>query len=578
MSYTALVHAGWCPIWTGVAEYEDVDYKLKHKDLKFDLLIKFIRDGEVLWHIESINANINVSDLDIALKRTAMNPGSNVGLLPTMNSSQDMLRLSSLLGYSPLCSPSLQPFEMLKMPSNMHYVGLDIEQCTSFRNGGFPLPTDPLICICIVSSKGKFYCRYSLGYADQSIVQQSDDYDVQYVETSTEMVDWAICLLQELCGDFIFIHNGFQYDIPVMSAHCSPCYGKLFEPMRLGRKGVGANLNIRGSTVVDTLAYIAKHHSGRYKSMSLASLALECKLLPKRDMPSMRLDIEDFNNNDLSNMIVYCMHDAYLHIAIAEGTEMIDEILSLSPLFRSPLNDVTRFISGTMVCSLASSYALSKGILIDWSMDPSSYTRYLGGFVMDPLVGVYSNVAVFDFKSLYPSIIAGVNISPENVVLFESEDTRIEICDELGFDKHADERAVQYAVSEDVLYLMIGQTLGAFSTSRASIGQSIMKQLVDRRAAPGVSSTKYGWSLKIGANSYYGAFGSKTSGMQCKFCASATTAVGRLVINELIQFVSSMNKKVIYGDTDSVFVELSQTSDIEELMAPQLLRPLAIHA
>ena len=43
--------------------------------------------------------------------------------------------------------------------------------------------------------------------------------------------------------------------------------------------------------------------------------------------------------------------------------------------------------------------------------------RYDGAFVMDPTLegtyGQHENVAVFDFKSLYPSMMAAVNISWE---------------------------------------------------------------------------------------------------------------------------------------------------------------------
>ena len=45
----------------------------------------------------------------------------------------------------------------------------------------------------------------------------------------------------------------------------------------------------------------------------------------------------------------------------------------------------------------------------------------MGGHVLDPAPGLYRNVLVFDFKSLYPGIIRTFQIDPLGQVLDESE-------------------------------------------------------------------------------------------------------------------------------------------------------------
>jgi DNA polymerase-2 len=44
--------------------------------------------------------------------------------------------------------------------------------------------------------------------------------------------------------------------------------------------------------------------------------------------------------------------------------------------------------------------------------DARVHVAQQGGHVLDPLTGLHSNVWVFDFKSLYPSIIRTFNIDP----------------------------------------------------------------------------------------------------------------------------------------------------------------------
>ncbi|KAI8620076.1 DNA-directed DNA polymerase, partial [Chytriomyces sp. MP71] len=60
-------------------------------------------------------------------------------------------------------------------------------------------------------------------------------------------------------------------------------------------------------------------------------------------------------------------------------------------------------------------------------------------------------------------------------------------------------------------------------------------------------------ALKICANSYYGALGSNTSGLGLQFAAASMTALGRLIIENLIAFVTELGLRVIYGDTNSIF-------------------------
>jgi DNA polymerase elongation subunit (family B) len=44
-----------------------------------------------------------------------------------------------------------------------------------------------------------------------------------------------------------------------------------------------------------------------------------------------------------------------------------------------------------------------------------------GGLVFEPLAGVFPNVAVIDFMSMYPSVIVEYNISPETVGIQEQD-------------------------------------------------------------------------------------------------------------------------------------------------------------
>ncbi len=47
-------------------------------------------------------------------------------------------------------------------------------------------------------------------------------------------------------------------------------------------------------------------------------------------------------------------------------------------------------------------------------VDKRKRLSHTGAIVLEPKPGLYKNIAVFDFRSLYPSIIIRYNISPQH--------------------------------------------------------------------------------------------------------------------------------------------------------------------
>jgi DNA polymerase-2 len=157
-----------------------------------------------------------------------------------------------------------------------------------------------------------------------------------------------------------------------------------------------------------------------------------------------------------------------------------------------------------------------------------------GGFVLESEPGFYENVVVLDFRSLYPSIIRTWKVDPLGLIL--PGDDRIE-----GFDGAA------FARDGAILPNLIATLWEARSRARS-----------EGRAALSTA-------IKILMNSFYGVLG--TSG--CRFfdprLAASITRRGHEVIARTRAFVEERQKKVIYGDTDSLFVHLGD--DVTEAAA-----------
>ena len=158
-----------------------------------------------------------------------------------------------------------------------------------------------------------------------------------------------------------------------------------------------------------------------------------------------------------------------------------------------------------------------------------------GGYVLDSEPGIFDNVVVLDFKSLYPSIIRTFHVDPLALALATDEPRPIE-----GFD------GGKFAREGAILPELIA-TLWAARDRAKLAGDGIMSQ-----------------AIKIIMNSFYGVLG--TSG--CRFLdtrlVSSITKRGHQIILDSKRVIEEQGFRVIYGDTDSVFVLIPEKAiDVE---------------
>ncbi len=149
-----------------------------------------------------------------------------------------------------------------------------------------------------------------------------------------------------------------------------------------------------------------------------------------------------------------------------------------------------------------------------------------GGWVMDSVPGLYDNVLVLDFKSLYPSIIRTFKIDP--LGLAEPGDDPIP-----GFE---------------------GGTFAREGHILPELIEGLWKAREDAKRRNDAARSR---AIKILMNSFYGVLGSGG----CRFfnpkLASSITLRGHEIIQQSRALIEQQGLNVIYGDTDSLFVHVS---------------------
>jgi DNA polymerase-2 len=165
------------------------------------------------------------------------------------------------------------------------------------------------------------------------------------------------------------------------------------------------------------------------------------------------------------------------------------------------------------------------------SSDSSVYAAQQGGHVLEPLAGLHRNVWVFDFKSLYPSIIRTFNIDPLSYV------------DEPGAE-------------ED----LIRTPGGAFRREPAILPRMLDELFPRREDAKQRGDDVASNAIKILMNSFYGVLGTPACRFYNPSLANSITGTGRELLLWSKRWFEMQGFKVLYGDTDSLFVH-SNLSD-----------------
>jgi len=163
-----------------------------------------------------------------------------------------------------------------------------------------------------------------------------------------------------------------------------------------------------------------------------------------------------------------------------------------------------------------------------------------GGYVMDSLPGLYRHVLVLDFKSLYPSIIRTFCIDPMG------------LAEGLKPDVDTDD-------------LVPGFNQARFSRRHTLLPGLIERLWQARDRAKKAQNAPLSQAIKIIMNSYYGVLGSNVCRFFDQRLSSSITLRGHEILMKTRDEIESrFGYRVIYGDTDSVFVWLGDDCPEDE--------------
>ncbi len=224
---------------------------------------------------------------------------------------------------------------------------------------------------------------------------------------------------------------------------------------------------------------------------------------------------------------------------------LLDFAMQLTSLTSLPLDHVMTAAVGFRVEWFLIKRAQKIGELIPKRVE-QPYRTYAGGLVLSPKPGLHENIAVLDFKSMYPNIMIAYNLSPDTYIAPEQPlpPGGVYTAPELG---HRFRKSPPGFYKEALTYLI--NVRGAIRQRMKNLNPKTVEYCVldaRQKAVKIITNAAYGYAGWVGAKWYI------------KPVAEAASAWGRHIILTASQMAEKAEIEVIYGDTDSLFLKYNK--------------------
>jgi len=382
--------------------------------------------------------------------------------------------------------------------------------------------------------------------------------------------------VRQLDPDVLTGWNIIDFDLTALQRMAA----RLGHPFQLGREGGAIRIrkaegyfgsgqaSVPGRLVLDGIDLL-RGAFVRMDDYSLDSVAREVLGEGKAVSGDVRDRIGEIQHNyrhDLEAFARYARTDARLAYQIVERLNVVELAFARSRLAGMTPDRVAASIASFDFMYLSELEHLGVVAPSVRSHDARVHVAQQGGHVLAPVTGLHRNVWVFDFTSLYPSIIRTFNIDPLSFAGSRQERNEPQAAamaakgDGTAAGEHWYSPEQRHDGAGDALIRTGG---AAFRREPAILPRLLDGLFPQRENAKRSGDMVAANAIKILMNSFYGVLGTPA----CRFfnpaIANAITGTGREMLLWSKQWFEAAGYTVLYGDTDSLFV----SSDEEDAAA-----------
>jgi DNA polymerase elongation subunit (family B) len=373
--------------------------------------------------------------------------------------------------------------------------------------------------------------------------------------------------------------------------------------VKFGTYSHDAPVELAGLNHLDYMLLFKKYNPKQEPSYKLGDIGEKYANLAKIEYEG---NLDRLFNEDINKFIEYNIRDVEILIELEKRFKFIELTIAICHLCHVPYEQI--YLSTALNDGAILTYLKRQNIVSPnkpTTIRPALYDikeEYAGGYLKDPVPGLYEWVIDLDFTSLYPSIIRSLNIGIETyigrIVNKDKYDNNWTLDDLKGMDHEQlvtierlkDDKTTSQSeikVGQIIDYIeqggmMIAASGAIFRTDKPSVVCEVLTDWFNKRveyknlmkkaykagdAVKGEFYNRRQHAYKIKLNDVYGCYAINgwryTDGH--KIISKAITLTGQRVTQESIKFVNQwMNEQlgtvdkdyVVTSDTDSLFIQV----------------------
>ena len=445
---------------------------------------------------------------------------------------------------------------------SLRRVAVDIEVYTAIANR-IPNPeeaVEPIIAVSFFSSDGLRRVMLLNESGEETEPPRIEGAEAVFYTDERKLLEEVFRILDEY--PIVLTFNGDNFDLRYLRRRAQNLAFPIEEiPITLGRRFAF----LRNGLHIDLYRFFLNRSiqiyafGNRYRENNLNDVASTV-------IGKTKLEVGDISRLSFEELARYCLRDAEITYELtAFNDDLVMKLMViLSRISKMTMEDVTRQGVSRWILALMEYEHRQRGWLIPNSADIIEAKgratteaiikgkKYLGAIVRSPKPGVHFDVTVLDFASLYPAAIRNWNLSYETILCPHPECGR--------------------NVIPGTSHWACTRKRGLTSLIIGSLRDLRVKWYKPLSKDPGLSREERTFydvvqsALKVFLNASYGVFGAESFPLYCPPLAESTAAIGRHALTQTMESSEKLGIEVIYGDTDSVFLDQPTDAQIEKLV------------
>lgn len=412
-------------------------------------------------------------------------------------------------------------YKGIEFPDNQQYISqkdikpceVDIEPLIMFldievlQGEGFPTAEkaeQPVISFSFRTNRNDKYFTYILQKGESKVEHENNNIIV-YIENEKDLLCAFTEVIEKINPDIVTGWNIIDFDFQYLKNR--------FKKLDLQW------INERLFELFDMLEGYKKIFS--QSSYALKRVAEIEGIAKKEDIETFK-QVEGYYESDIKRFAEYNRKDVKYVYEIDKKHSLIEYFLNFKWL--AGLEDIQKTtINSILIDTLTLRIARERRLCLPTKEKHEGREKYEGAYVMAEKAGLYSDIAVFDFKSYYPYLILSFNLSPEIKKGDSGEGIIPQLLRNMLGEKEKISEALKKVIPETNEYKAL----------------KIRKEATKR-----VINAVYGVSAYTGFRLYKPEI------------AETITKLGREGIQYLISLEKKYGYKVLLADTDSIFAQV----------------------